>query len=121
MPTGAGKTAAAIVVWLWLLKMDANNTPRRLVYCLRVLVEQTRDNARKWTKAAHSNGDLVDEIPVYTLMGGEVEEEWELYPKRPAILVGTQDMLLSCALNRGYAMSRYLNPSKLISRSGGRN
>jgi len=54
VPTGAGKTAAAIVAWLWRLKTDTNNTPRRLVYCLpmRVLVEQTRDNAKKWTKAA---------------------------------------------------------------------
>jgi CRISPR-associated endonuclease/helicase Cas3 len=32
VPTGAGKTAAAIVAWLWRLKTDTNNTPRRLVY-----------------------------------------------------------------------------------------
>ena len=31
-------------------------------------------------------------------------------PKRPAILIGTQDMLLSRALNRGYGMSRYRWP-----------
>jgi len=57
VPTGAGKTAAAIVaLGLWRVKTDANNTPRRLVYRLpmRVLVEQTRDNASKWTKSDES-------------------------------------------------------------------
>ena len=32
--------------------------------------------------------------------------EWFLYPERPAIIIGTQDMLLSRALNRGYASAR---------------
>ena len=39
-------------------------------------------------------------------MGGDDETAWDLYPERDAILIGTQDMLLSRALNRGYAMSR---------------
>jgi CRISPR-associated endonuclease/helicase Cas3 len=43
-------------------------------------------------------------------MGGEVEEDWEIYPERPAVLVGSQDRLLSRAPNRGYAMSRYKWP-----------
>ncbi len=45
-------------------------------------------------------------IPVVTLMGGEDKEDWDIYPEREAVIVGTQDMLLSRALNRGYAMSR---------------
>lgn len=45
-------------------------------------------------------------IPVITLMGGEDEEDWDIYPEREAVIVGTQDMLLSRALNRGYSMSR---------------
>jgi len=36
-------------------------------------------------------------------MGGEEKTEWDLYPEREAILIGTQDMLLSRALNRGSA------------------
>src|SRR5690606_32884639 len=36
--------------------------------------------------------------------------DWDLYPERDAILIGTQDMLLSRALNRGYGMSRYRWP-----------
>jgi hypothetical protein len=34
VPTGAGKTAAAMLAWLWRLRMDPENTPRRFVYCL---------------------------------------------------------------------------------------
>jgi len=48
------------------------------------------------------------------LMGGEdlspEKRDWDLYPEKPAILIGTQDMLLSRALNRGYGMSRYRWP-----------
>jgi len=106
VPTGAGKTAAAILAWMWRRQVDPDNTPRRLVYCLpmRVLVEQTRDKAKEWA------GKVAPDVSVYTLMGGAVDEGWELYPEKPAILVGTQDMLLSRALNRGYAMSRYRWP-----------
>jgi CRISPR-associated endonuclease/helicase Cas3 len=108
IPTGLGKTAAVILAWLWKRKTDPDRTPRRLVYCLpmRVLVEQTRDKAKEWVAKL----GLGTQTEVYTLMGGEVEETWEISPERPAILVGTQDMLLSRALNRGYAMSRYRWP-----------
>ena len=36
--------------------------------------------------------------------------KWDIYPEEDAILIGTQDMLLSRALNRGYGMSRYRWP-----------
>ncbi len=103
----------AVVGWLWRRFGDSEErraaTPRRLVYCLpmRVLVEQTAENARKWicklkaAKLIEGGGPTV-----YVLMGGENAEEWDIYPEREAILVGTQDMLLSRALNRGYAASR---------------
>jgi CRISPR-associated endonuclease/helicase Cas3 len=108
-PTGAGKTAAVILAWLFRRLVDASNTPRRLVYCLpmRVLVEQTRRCAIEWVGKAAQFGVAAD---VYTLMGGEVEEDWETQAERQAILIGTQDMLLSRALNRGYAMNRYQWP-----------
>lgn len=122
IPTGCGKTAMAILGWLWRRRHEneavRKATPRRLVYCLpmRVLVEQTVENARTWLK----NLDLLaedgqkpeapDKVAVHTLMGGDVDNDWTLYPERDAILVGTQDMLLSRALNRGYAMSRFQWP-----------
>ena len=49
------------------------------------------------------------DVSVHVLMGGTESdaEPWYLYPERPTILIGTQDMLLSRALNRGYAASRF--------------
>ncbi len=114
IPTGMGKTAAIILAWLFKRLRNDISTPRRLVYCLpmRVLVEQTQNNARNWIE------NLVDEkiIPykrkpaVYVLMGGDVDADWDRFPEQEAIIIGTQDMLLSRALNRGYAMSRFRWP-----------
>jgi len=161
VPTGLGKTAAAILAWVWRRRFaeDAirSRTPRRLVYCLsmRVLVEQTYEQALKWldrlgllageaqwtesnseglptprarlvTSApklpasyvpvpeaepcngwASRNGDQGSHpIAVHLLLGGEEISDWVLWPERDAILIGTQDMLLSRALNRGYAAHR---------------
>jgi CRISPR-associated endonuclease/helicase Cas3 len=135
IPTGLGKTAAVILAWIYKrkLKPDAPDpgTPRRLVYCLpmRVLVEQTRDCAVTWLDSLGLLGGkpfydgegeqrrLVDynpwkgdydsqKIRVHLLMGGEVDRDWAIYPEHDAILIGTQDMLLSRALNRGYAAGR---------------
>jgi CRISPR-associated endonuclease/helicase Cas3 len=137
VPTGLGKTAMAVVGWLWRrfggdegLK---RSTPRRLVYCLpmRVLVEQTHDYALDWLDAvgllagnveresaedskrgrvkAHTyrwNPYAAGKVNVHILMGGEETDDWDIYPERDAIIIGTQDMLLSRALNRGYAASR---------------
>ena len=113
VPTGLGKTAMAVVGWLWRRSFGAGDevrckTPRRLVYCLpmRVLVEQTRDNAVRWLENLREANLVECEVPVHVLMGGEDEEDWDIHPEREAILIGTQDMLLSRALNRGYAASR---------------
>lgn len=122
IPTGLGKTAAVILGWVWRRQFSSadtrSNTPRRLVYCLpmRVLVEQVRDEARKWltnlqllatdAPVQHSS----KQIAVHTLMGGDLEIDWDRWPDRDQILIGTQDMLLSRALNRGYAMSRFRWP-----------
>ncbi len=117
IPTGLGKTAMAVVGWLWRRFGEDEQrravTPRRLVYCLpmRVLVEQTVENSRRWIANLVSAGLLEGGGPaVHVLMGGESAEEWDIYPEREAILVGTQDMLLSRALMRGYGMSRYQWP-----------
>ncbi|MCB1077800.1 MAG: CRISPR-associated helicase Cas3', partial [Verrucomicrobiae bacterium] len=114
VPTGLGKTAAVILAWLWnRVKLRSAEWPRRLVYCLpmRTLVEQTRDEVRQWIGNLVKAGVIQGESPeVYVLMGGEEAEQWDLYPEENAILIGTQDMLLSRALNRGYGMSRYRWP-----------
>jgi len=109
VPTGLGKTAAVILGWLWnRVHRKSVPWPRRLVYCLpmRTLVEQTRDCCDDWLKKL----GLTKTVSVHILMGGEDTEQWDLYPEKDAILIGTQDMLLSRALNRGYGMSRYRWP-----------
>lgn len=119
IPTGVGKTAAIVLGWLFrrFLHLDSEvrkGTPRRLVYCLpmRTLVEQTEEEARKWLKNLAKQDPRFDEIrvPVHVLMGGAENTDWDEHPEREAILIGTQDMLLSRALNRGYGMSRYRWP-----------
>ena len=139
IPTGLGKTAMAILGWVWRRRFAEasirNTTPRRLIYCLpmRTLVEQTYQQTLQWLARLRllagsyetddqgqlkpetyqptlSDSEPPDRIAVYLLMGGEEPRDWDLYPERDAILIGTQDMLLSRALNRGYGMSRYRWP-----------
>ncbi|HEY9249754.1 MAG TPA: CRISPR-associated endonuclease Cas3'', partial [Rariglobus sp.] len=45
-------------------------------------------------------------VGLHLLMGGADSGEWDIHPEADAILIGTQDMLLSRALNRGYGMAR---------------
>jgi CRISPR-associated endonuclease/helicase Cas3 len=121
IPTGLGKTAAVVLAWLWnRVALGNENWPRRLVYCLpmRTLVEQTAGEVERWLNNLATTDHLAlseellwlrDHSPVI-LMGGEennaARREWDIHPEKPAILIGTQDMLLSRALNRGYGMSR---------------
>lgn len=101
VPTGSGKTLAALVPWLC-----DGGAPLRLVYALpmRSLVEQT---AHTVTEALRR---LDDPTPVHVLMGGVEPADWRLDVDRRSVIVGTIDMLLSRALNRGYAESRFSWP-----------
>jgi CRISPR-associated endonuclease/helicase Cas3 len=108
-PTGAGKTQAVLLAWLHRrLFADPEvraATPLRLVYALpmRVLVEQV------WNvvdKALDALGLPVDQVGRHLLIGGSADRDWVRHPERPAVLVGTVDMLMSRALNRGYAAGR---------------
>ncbi|WP_040453176.1 type I-G CRISPR-associated helicase/endonuclease Cas3g [Hydrocarboniphaga effusa] len=124
VPTGLGKTAAVILAWLWKRGWRADgtrvdpqaDTPRRLVICLpmRVLIEQTEAECRQWLRNLHCEGEPGDgRVSVHVLMGGSedlAKPLWSEHPEQDQILIGTQDMLLSRALMRGYGMSRYLWP-----------
>lgn len=112
VPTGAGKTAATLGAWLWR-RFKGEHVGRRLVYCLpmRTLVEQTRGVAEKAIKKLkQAFPERFNDLKVYVLMGGDVRNDWEHHPEQECILIGTQDMLLSRALNRGYALSRFRWP-----------
>ena len=122
VPTGMGKTAAVMLAWLWKRgwrvggreAQPNRETPRRLVYCLpmRVLVEQTQRGICEWLQHLDLSGEAGDgKVSVHVLMGGAEDlKTWAEYPDEDMILIGTQDMLLSRALMRGYGMSRYQWP-----------
>lgn len=108
-PTGSGKTLAAILPWLYrrIAHPDTavrDGTARWLVVVLpqRALVEQTVESARRWV------GALNAPVGVHVLMGGEDsgDREWKTHPDTERIFVGTQDMVLSRLLMRGFAESR---------------
>ena len=107
IPTGFGKTAGVVVAWLrHRVSRKDDRWPRRLVFCLpmRVLVEQTERTVKDWLTRAGA------EVGLHVLMGGVKASRWVEDLDKPAILIGTQDMLLSRALNRGYASGRALWP-----------
>jgi CRISPR-associated endonuclease/helicase Cas3 len=108
-PTGSGKTLAAVLPWLYRRIAHPDpatraETPHWLVVVLpqRALVEQTADTARRWVET------LGVPVAVHVLMGGEDsrDSEWKAHPDTERIFVGTQDMVLSRLLMRGFAESR---------------
>lgn len=112
-PTGSGKTATAVLGWLWRRRHGTEpqrrEAGRRLIFCLpmRTLVAQTHENVLRW----RANLSLTErDLGVHLLLGGAVDSAWEEQPDRDAILIGTQDHLLSRALLRGYGMSRFRWP-----------
>ncbi|MCG8556174.1 MAG: DEAD/DEAH box helicase [Proteobacteria bacterium] len=107
VPTGLGKTEVALA-WAWRRLATSEEEPLHLVYCLpmRSLVSQTVQRLTGYFGALRDH-DARFGVCVYQLMGGSIEDKWARCPDRPWILVGTQDQLLSRALNRGYAMSRF--------------
>ncbi len=112
VPTGTGKTATVVLGWLWRRRFGSpeqrSATPRRLVFCLpmRTLVDQTEHVTRQWVERL----GLGAEVGVHSLQGGAVDATFDDGPERDAVLVGTQDQLLSRALNRGFGMSRFRWP-----------
>lgn len=108
VPTGLGKTEGAVLAWAWRRLIEKKeDEPLHLVYCLpmRTLVRQTVDRLRNYFENMRKALNII--VNVYELMGGAVAEGWAREPDRPWIVVGTQDQLLSRALNRGYSMNRF--------------
>ncbi|MBI3183292.1 MAG: type I-U CRISPR-associated helicase/endonuclease Cas3 [Myxococcales bacterium] len=117
LPTGLGKTS---VIALWLLALAENPAlPRRLVYVVnrRTVVDQSTTEAENLRKAlekpeaAALKEALLDlagvpgqaPIAISTLRGEFADNaEWRRDPARPAIIVGTVDMIGSRLLFNGY-------------------
>lgn len=120
-PTGAGKTAAVVLSWLYRRRFSSpevrGQTPRRLVLCfpMRTLVSQAAAACRGWLQRLEflDEGRGLDRgegIGLHVWMGGASDDDAHLHPEKDAIFLGTQDMLLSRALNRGYGSSRFRWP-----------
>ena len=107
IPTGLGKTMV-IPIWLIALKHQQaagqGTLPRRLVYIInrRTVVDQATEVVeqiqKKWT-----------DPPAVSTLRGELADngEWRKDPSRPAIIVGTIDMVGSKLLFNGYGDGPY--------------
>ena len=110
-PTGLGKTQTVLVAWLHGRATEPETTPRRLIWCLpgRALTEQVAKDAESCVRRLEGAG-LIVPMRVCRLLGGGVDNDITLRPDEAAILIGTQDILLSRALNRGYARNPFRWP-----------
>ncbi|MEO8662793.1 MAG: CRISPR-associated helicase Cas3' [Bryobacteraceae bacterium] len=101
VPTGLGKTLTVLIPWLYLVNQDFPGTPTRLVVVLprQNLTEQTF----RLAKDLIAEAGLTERVLAVELMGGSSQNSQTLGPDQRAIIIATQDMYLSRALNRGYA------------------
>jgi len=125
VPTGLGKTS---VIAIWLLALahrisvaaSVDTFPRRLIYVVnrRTVVDQatreaeglrgalaTKDDLAELATALRSLGAIPSEIPlaISTLRGQFADNaDWRIDPARPAVIVGTVDMIGSRLLFAGY-------------------
>lgn len=127
LPTGTGKTS---IMAIWLLALAGGaRLPRRLVWVVdrRVVVDQATTEAEKLREAldrgdlqevkrslqAHSASGQKGFLPLaISTLRGEYEDnrEWSEDPSRPAILVGTIDMIGSRLLFSGYGDGSWQRP-----------
>jgi CRISPR-associated endonuclease/helicase Cas3 len=116
LPTGLGKTS---VVAIWLIALaNGAKVPRRLVYVVnrRTVVDQATREAEKLRENLGKAGlteplkglcAFDHEIPlaISTLRGQFADNgEWAADPARPAVIVGTVDMIGSRLLFSGYGI-----------------
>jgi CRISPR-associated endonuclease/helicase Cas3 len=139
IPTGLGKTSV-IPIWLVALATQVERAgpegatlPRRLVYVVnrRTVVDQATDVAIKIREILHDSkaggsaevlcrtlqplcidpDDPSSPVAISTLRGELADNrEWQADPARPAIIVGTIDMIGSRLLFSGYGVSRRMRP-----------
>lgn len=127
LPTGTGKTS---IMAIWLLALGAGTKlPRRLVWVVdrRVVVDQATKEAESLSTALLvpelrrpcsvlrelSVSGLFHDTPlaVSTLRGQhEDNRDWSEDPSRPAIVIGTVDMVGSRLLFSGYGDGRWRRP-----------
>jgi CRISPR-associated endonuclease/helicase Cas3 len=112
LPTGMGKTS---IVALWLIALGYRaDVPRRLAYVVnrRTVVDQTTNEVER-IRENLSKLKLpgLDTLAVSTLRGQFADNrEWSADPSRPAVIVGTVDMIGSRLLFSGYGVGFKAKP-----------
>ena len=119
IPTGLGKTSV-VAIWLIALANKPHATPHRLVYVVnrRTVVDQTTTEVEKLYQRLSNKPELASlaaqlreltalpcETPlaISTLRGQYTDNgEWKSDPSRPAIIVGTVDLIGSGLLFSHY-------------------
>jgi CRISPR-associated endonuclease/helicase Cas3 len=128
LPTGLGKTSV-VALWLLALAQKPDSIPRRLVYVVnrRTVVDQTTNEVEKYRTALLTDplssvreqlsalcaiplinrGDERDAPLALSTLRGQFADnrEWSADPARPAVIVGTVDMIGSRLLFSGYGVS----------------
>lgn len=104
LPTGLGKTSV-IPIWLIAWANAPDLVPRRLVYVVnrRTVVDQTTTESEKMRDKATEAGVP---IPAISTLRGQFADNraWSADPSKPAIIVGTVDMIGSRLLFSGYGI-----------------
>ena len=131
IPTGLGKTSV-VVIWLIALALHPKKVPRRLVYVVnrRTVVDQTTTEIEKLRDALIQKSDLKiiadkllslcalplptpksSAVAISTLRGQFADNrEWSADPARPAVIIGTVDMIGSGLLFSRYTVGFKLRP-----------
>ncbi|MFV0438773.1 MAG: type I-U CRISPR-associated helicase/endonuclease Cas3 [Desulfopila sp.] len=131
IPTGLGKTSV-VAIWLFALAMHPENVPRRLVYVVnrRTVVDQTTAEVENLRTALAKEPMLTEvsnqlrqlcalplpspdapPLAISTLRGQFVDNlEWSVDPARPAVIIGTVDMIGSGLLFSRYTVGFRLRP-----------
>ena len=119
IPTGLGKTLSVLLFLLARLRNPA--LPSRVAYIVdrRAIVDQTAAAVRAWIErmaelpclagAFDRSAAFPADLPVQlgVLRGGLADDgEWRVDPARPAVVVGTVDMIGSRILFSGYGDGR---------------
>ena len=123
LPTGLGKSSCVLL--RLLARVHNRALPTRVVYVVdrRALVDQTADAVRRWiaciaaqpalARAFDACAAFPAERPVGLglLRGGLADDgTWRADPARPAVVVGTVDMVGSQLLVAGYGAGRSKRP-----------
>ena len=119
IPTGLGKTACVLVALL--ARLVNGELPRRIVYIVdrRAIVDQTAAAIGEWIDRIEALPELARAfdacaafpgrrpVGLGVLRGGLANDgEWRVDPARPAVIVGTVDMVGSRLVFAGYGAGR---------------